>query len=93
MATFYIPAAMRKLTGGATTASAPGETLAEAIDVLDAAYPGLKERMLQDGRLRPGLAVFVDGEIPAAGLKARLKPDSEVHFAPAIAGGCETEVA
>jgi sulfur-carrier protein len=87
MATFYIPAAMRKLTGGATTASVPGETLAEALDALDAAHPGLKERMLQDGKLRPGMAVFVDGEIASAGLRARLKPDSEVHFAPAIAGG------
>jgi hypothetical protein len=33
------------------------------------------------------MAVFVNGEIPSTGLRARVEPDTEIHFAPAIAGG------
>ena len=87
MAVFHVPAALRKLTGGETKVSAPGTTLAEAIDALDALHPGVKERLVDGGRMRAGMAVFVDGETPANGLRARLNPGSEIHFAPAIAGG------
>jgi molybdopterin synthase sulfur carrier subunit len=87
MASVHIPAAMRSLTGGASQAEAPGETLEQVIDALEARYPGLKARLVEDGRLRRGLALFVDGELPLTGLATRLKPDAEVYFAPAIAGG------
>jgi sulfur-carrier protein len=87
MATVHIPAAMRSLTGGETTVTVPGETLREVLDRLDEAYPGLKARLVQGDRMAPGMAVFVDGAIPAAGLRARLSPNAEIYFAPAIAGG------
>ena len=32
-------------------------------------------------------AVAVDGEVVVAGLRARVGPESEVHFLPALAGG------
>jgi sulfur-carrier protein len=87
MAVVYIPAALRTLTGGETKVSVPGETLREVLDGLDAAYPGLKGRLVEGERMAPGLAVFVDGAVPATGLRAKLSPDAEIHFAPAIAGG------
>lgn len=87
MPTLHIPSAMRALTGGETKVSVTGETLAEAIDALEARYPGMRDRLVEDGKLRGGLALFVDNEMLRSGLRSRLKPESEVYFAPAVAGG------
>ena len=87
MAIVHIPAAMRSLTGGEVRVSIPGETLREVMDGLEARYPGLRDRLLDGEKLKAGLAVFVNGEIPSAGLRARLSPEAEIYFAPAIAGG------
>ena len=87
MPTLHIPSAMRRLTGGETRVSVPGETLAEAIDALDERYPGLRERLTEEGKLRGGLALFVDDEMVRTGLRTRLTPESEVYFSPAVAGG------
>jgi molybdopterin synthase sulfur carrier subunit len=84
----YIPAAMRALTGGESKVTVGGETLREVLDRLDEAHPGLKTRLVDGERLAAGLAVFVDGAVPAGGLRARVGPDAEIYFAPAIAGGC-----
>jgi molybdopterin converting factor small subunit len=88
MATVYIPAPLRTLTAGEAKVSVGGETLREIFDRLEEAYPGLKARLLEGDKLRAGMAVFVDGTISTNGLRARVGPESEVHFAPAIAGGC-----
>jgi molybdopterin converting factor small subunit len=87
MAIVHIPAALRGLTGGAVTVSVPGETLREVLDRLDESHPGIKARLVAGDRMAPGMAVFVDGAVPSGGLRARLSPDAEIHFAPAIAGG------
>lgn len=87
MAIVNIPATMRPLAGGQTQVDVPGATLREVIEALDSQYPGMKVRLLEDDRLQPGLAVWVDGDTPSTGLRTRLEPDSEVYFAPAIAGG------
>ncbi|HZO88974.1 MAG TPA: MoaD/ThiS family protein [Chthonomonadaceae bacterium] len=87
MATVYIPAAMRPAAGGATEAVVPGRTLGEVIENLEAAYPGLKSRLAQEDRLRPGLAAFVNGVSVPPGLSTRVPEDAEIYFAPAIAGG------
>jgi sulfur-carrier protein len=87
MAEVHIPAPLRSLTGGETKVTVPGETLREVLDRLEEAYPGLKARLVAGERMAPGLAVFVDGAVPSAGLRAKLSPDAEVYFAPAIAGG------
>jgi len=87
MATVYIPAPMRKLTGGETQVVVSGATLREVIDALEAAHPGLKARLVEGEKLRGGLAVFIDDQSPLGGLRAKVGPDSEVYFAPAVAGG------
>lgn len=87
MATVHIPAPLRALTGGEKEVSVSSESLRELLDRLDERYPGLKERLVQGDRMAPGMAVFVDGALPAAGLRTRLSPDAEIYFAPAIAGG------
>jgi molybdopterin synthase sulfur carrier subunit len=87
MAEVHIPAPLRTLTGGQAQVSVPGETLREVLERLDEAYPGLKNRLVDGERMAPGLAVFVDGEVPVNGLRAKLSPNTEIYFAPAIAGG------
>jgi len=87
MATVAIPAPLRKFTGGATTVSVPGDTLGEVIDRLDELHPGIKERLVDEGKVRRGFAVFVDNQMPTTGLRTRVGPAAEVYFAPAIAGG------
>jgi sulfur-carrier protein len=85
----HIPAAMRSLTGGETEVVASGKTLAEVIDALDERYPGIKTRMTEGSKLRRGLAVFVNDQSPNAGLETAVRPEDEIYFAPAIAGGNE----
>lgn len=87
MARVYIPALMRTLTGGAEQVTVSGRTLRQVIDSLEDLYPGLKARVLVDGRLSPSLSVAVDGEVTRLGLLQAVGDDSEVHFLPAMSGG------
>lgn len=87
MATVIIPALLRKLTGGKDRASASGATLKEIINDLERQFPGFQERVIKDGDLVSTLAVSIDGEIISGDLVESVKPDSEIHFVPAIAGG------
>jgi sulfur-carrier protein len=87
MASVWIPGLLQDLTGGAQRVSVPGSTLSEVIDALDAAYPGIRARLLDEERLRPSIAVAVDGQISHLRLRHKLAESSEVHFLPAISGG------
>ena len=78
---------MRTLTGGQVQVEAPGDTLGELITNLEAAYPGLEARLLNDGRLRGNIAVFIDDQQTTQGLRTRLTPTTRIYSAPAIAGG------
>jgi len=87
MAVVWIPALLRELTGGQESVTVPGETVRQVIENLERAYPGIKTRLCEDGRLRPNLSVAVDGRVSRQGLRQRLAETSEVHFLPAISGG------
>ena len=83
MASVHIPAPLRTLTDGRADLEVEGATLGELIDRLEEKHPGLRARLLEEGRLRPGIAAFIDG-VQSAGLQTKLNPDSEVYFSPAI---------
>ncbi len=87
MPVVFIPALLRDLTGGVESLEVPGKTVREVIDQLEARYPGVKERLYDGDRLRPGIAVAVDGAISRQRLRHKLEAGSEVHFLPAISGG------
>ncbi len=58
-----IPTILRSYTGGAAQVSAPAGTLREVIAGLDADYPGLGGRILDDaGQLRRFINVYVGEE-------------------------------
>jgi sulfur-carrier protein len=87
MATVWIPALMRSLTDGQAQVEVEGENVRQIIEALDARYPGIAARLIDGNRLRPGLSVAVDGTVGNKGLREPVKPDSEVHFVPAMTGG------
>jgi sulfur-carrier protein len=93
--TVFIPPLLTGLTGGQTRLSVPGSSVQEVIDELEARFPGIAERLCEDGRIRPGMAVAVDSVVSTIGLRHHLSETSEVHFLPAISGGlqdCKTRV-
>ena len=89
MPNVHIPAAMRALTGGASQVSVEGTTLAEVIDRLEEQHPGLKARLAEGGKLRRGLAAFVNDQSLNAGLQTKVAPEDDVYFAPQVAGGSQ----
>jgi molybdopterin synthase sulfur carrier subunit len=87
--TVKIPSPLRTMTGGAATVDCAPGTVRELIDQLDASYPGLRDRLCQDGELRRFVNVFVAGEDVrfAAGIATVTSDGQEVTILPAVAGG------
>jgi molybdopterin synthase sulfur carrier subunit len=85
-----IPTILRAYTGGAAEVpTAPG-TLREVIAGLDASYPGLSGRILDDtGKLRRFVNVYVGDEDVrlAQGLDTDVPSGVQVSVIPAVAGG------
>lgn len=78
---------MRSLTDNKEQLDVSGETLREVIENLEQAHPGIRDRVIEDDRIKPGLAVSVNGEITNDGLRTRIREQDEIHFVAAISGG------
>lgn len=90
MPTVRIPTPLRKLTDGEATVECEGDDVRTIVDRLDAAHPGLGERILdEDGELRRFVNVFVrDEDIRfQSGLDTTVGADDTVSIIPAVAGG------
>jgi len=86
-----IPTPLRKLTGGADEVSIEAGSIGELIDNLEAAHPGLKERICdENGEIRRFVNVYLNDEDVRFldGRNTALKDGDEVSIVPAIAGGC-----
>jgi sulfur-carrier protein len=85
-----IPTILRSYTGGAAEVSAQEGTLRDVIAGLDAAYPGLAGRLLDEGgKLRRFVNVYVGEEDVrlAQGLDTQVASGIQVSVIPAVAGG------
>jgi len=85
-----IPTPLLKLTKGESIISVDGKSIKEIIDKLDTKYPGLKDRILDDGvEIRRFVNLYVNDEDVRFlnGLNTQLKDGDEVSIIPAIAGG------
>ena len=85
-----IPTILRSYTGGAAEVAASEGKLRDVIAGLDAAYPGLGSRIVDDGgNLRRFVNVYVDDEDVrfAQGLDTEVAPGTRVSVIPAVAGG------
>ena len=85
-----IPGPLRKLTNGEPQADVEAGNLKETIDALEALYPGMKERLLEDsGEIRYFVNVYLNGEDVRflQELDTATKAGDEVSIVPAVAGG------
>ena len=85
-----IPAPLRRYTGGESKVTASGATVADLLETLEASYPGLKERIVEDdGEIRRFVNVFVNGQNvrKLQGTATAIKDGDEVGIVPAMAGG------
>jgi molybdopterin synthase sulfur carrier subunit len=85
-----IPTILRSYTGGAAQVSAQTGTLREVIAGLDADYPGLGGRILDEaGQLRRFINVYVGEQDVrfAQGLDTPVPTGGQVSVIPAVAGG------
>ncbi len=87
MATVFIPTQWRDLTADVESVEIEGATLREIARGLEARFPGIAERLGDDGGIAAGVAVSIDGAIASRGMLAPVGPQSEIHFLPAIGGG------
>ena len=77
MALVHIPGILLSVTKGATEVTVTGKTVQELIEELDKLHPGIKQRLIDGGRLRAGLSVFVDGAVRREGLESEISPQSD----------------
>ncbi len=85
-----IPTILRTYTGGSAEVAADPGTLREVIAGLDATYPGIGGRIVDEtGNLRRFVNVYVGDEDVrfAEGLDTPVPAGSRVSVIPAVAGG------
>jgi molybdopterin converting factor small subunit len=87
MALVFIPSLMRPLTQQKDRVPIEGKTLRQVVENLEAEYPGMKELLVENDRVRPGLALAIDGVIATTGLMAQVPEEAEVQILPALGGG------
>jgi molybdopterin synthase sulfur carrier subunit len=88
--TVRIPTTLRPLSGGASSVSVDGATLAEVLKNLDAAHPGFHDRLLDEtGAPRRFVNLFVadDDARFLQGLDTPVNDGDTVSIIPAVAGG------
>jgi len=85
-----IPTILRTYTGGQAEVTTDPGTLREVLTGLDATYPGLSGRIVDDvGNLRRFVNVYVGEEDVrfAQGLETPVPSGAHVSVIPAVAGG------
>ncbi len=85
--TVLVPPPLHSYTGGKDRVEVTGESLAEGLADLDARYPGIRFRMIDEqDRIRPHLRVFVNAE-PALALDIPVAASDRVQIICALSGG------
>lgn len=83
----FIPSPLRSYCAGRSKVEAKGATLGEVLEDLDARYPGMRFRMIDEqDAIRRHIRVFVNGE-QVGGLDVPLRESDEVILLQALSGG------
>ena len=85
--TIFIPTPLRELTGGKGSVVLSASSVCEAIQSLEAGFPGIRDRLCEGEKVRPNISVFVDGQVSHLKMREKLSEESEVHFVIAVSGG------
>jgi sulfur-carrier protein len=89
-ATVRIPTILRTFTSGAGEVTAEGSSLREVLDNLEAGFPGIRDRILDEqGALRRFVNVYVgDDDVRfLGGLQTEVADGTKISIIPAVAGG------
>lgn len=88
-----IPTPLRSLTEGRADVDATGGSVAACLSDLETRYPGISNRIFDDGgEVRRFVNLFVNGEDIRflQGVETALKAGDELSIVPAMAGGADT---
>jgi len=87
LAKIFIPTMLQSLTAGVKQVDLDARNVRQIIERLEELYPGMKDRLVEDGEIRPNLAIAINGDVAIMGMLEKVEENSEVHFVPAIGGG------
>lgn len=84
-----VPTILRTYTDGEKIVTAEGASLQELVTNLDASYPGIAERLVDESGLRRFVNVYLNDEDVRFldGLSTELSDGDSVTILPAVAGG------
>lgn len=84
-----VPTILRSFTGGERAVQSSGSTLREVVADLDSQFPGVSERLVEDGQLRRFVNVYINDEDVRflAGLDSEVLDEDTITILPAVAGG------
>jgi sulfur-carrier protein len=85
-----VPTPLRQLTNGQADVTIDGENVSQILTNLESAYPGIANRILDEGgEVRRFVNLFVNGEDIRflSGTDTALKSGDELSIVPAMAGG------
>jgi molybdopterin converting factor small subunit len=84
-----IPTILRTFTDNARSVQSDGSTLAEVIADLEAQFPGIGGRLIEDGKLRRFVNIYInDEDVRFLGsLDAPIADGDNITVLPAVAGG------
>ena len=88
--TVRIPTPLRRMTNGQGKVEVTPSSMGALIDQLEAAYPGIKERLLsEDGELHYFVNIYLNGEDVRflQGMNTSANSGDEVSIVPSVAGG------
>jgi sulfur-carrier protein len=85
-----VPGPLRRLTSGESVVEVEGGTVSEALDSLEAKFPGFRERIYDgEGNLRQFVNIYKNDEDIrfGSGLATELGQGDDLSIVPAVAGG------
>lgn len=84
-----IPPALRSYTNSKDEVVLEARTVAEVLAELDRAFPGIRDRVVDEmGRRRHYVNIFVNEELVwSSPSETNLNPGDVVHILPSVAGG------
>jgi molybdopterin synthase sulfur carrier subunit len=82
-----VAALLHSYTGGARSIEVEASSVGEAIAAVDARFPGLAFRMIDEqGQIRPHMNIFL-GEEKVRDLSSPVPADAEIYIVGALSGG------
>ena len=87
MPKILIPPQMRHLTDGLAEIEGSGATLQQLLRDTGKRYPKLRQRVIADGGIAPGISIAIDGNVVSSGLLEPVPEGAEITIVPQISGG------